>query len=92
VLVAWLLGSPGSPGFTTVILLVTFLGGLNLMCLGIVGEYVGRIHEQVKERPLYLVKEWVGFPQESPAPQPVPQPSVRAHLPVAGSHAYRGTP
>jgi dolichol-phosphate mannosyltransferase len=40
---------------------VSGLSGLNLICLGIVGEYVGRIHEQVKHRPLYLVKERIGF-------------------------------
>jgi polyisoprenyl-phosphate glycosyltransferase len=70
VLAAWLFGSAGLPGFTTIILLITFMSGLNLLCLGIVGEYIGRIHEQVKGRPPYLVKEWVGFPANARAEEP----------------------
>jgi dolichol-phosphate mannosyltransferase len=50
------------PGYTSLVLLVSFLGSLHLICLGIVGEYVGRVHEQVKNRPLYLVKERIGLP------------------------------
>jgi glycosyltransferase involved in cell wall biosynthesis len=60
-LACWLLGSV-VPGYTSLVLLVSFLGSANLLCLGIVGEYVGRIHEQVKHRPLYLVKERIGLP------------------------------
>ncbi len=60
-----LLGRVEVEGYTSLVLLVLFLGSLNLLCLGIVGEYVGRIHEQVKGRPLYLVKEWVGFEGDS---------------------------
>jgi dolichol-phosphate mannosyltransferase len=57
----WLYGTADAPGYTSLVLLVSALSGLNLICLGIVGEYVGRIHEQVKQRPLYLVKEQIGF-------------------------------
>lgn len=53
----WAAGNTGPSGYTTLVLLVSFLGSLNLLCLGIVGAYVGRVHEQVKQRPLYLVKE-----------------------------------
>ena len=61
-LACWLLGASGGvAGYTSLVVLVSFLGGMNLLCLGIVGEYVGRMHEQVKQRPLYLVKEWIGF-------------------------------
>lgn len=49
------------PGWTTLVVLVLFLGGLNLIFLGIVGEYIARIFEEVKQRPLYLVREAVGF-------------------------------
>jgi dolichol-phosphate mannosyltransferase len=59
--VRWVIGSGEAPGYTSLVLLVSALSGLNLICLGIVGEYVGRIHEQVKHRPLYLVKERIGF-------------------------------
>jgi polyisoprenyl-phosphate glycosyltransferase len=42
-------------GFTALILVITFLSGVNLFFLGIVGEYVGRVYEEVKRRPLYIV-------------------------------------
>jgi dolichol-phosphate mannosyltransferase len=48
-------------GFTTIVLCVLFLGGVQLICVGILGEYLGRIYEEVKQRPLYVVKESVGF-------------------------------
>ena len=48
-------------GFTTIILCVLFLGGVQLICVGILGEYVGRIYEEVKRRPLYVVRETMGF-------------------------------
>jgi dolichol-phosphate mannosyltransferase len=56
-LVCWWSGNTGQAGYTTLVLLISFLGSLNLLCLGIIGAYVGRTHEQVKQRPLYLVKE-----------------------------------
>lgn len=42
-------------GFTATILVVTFLAGVNLFFLGVIGEYVGRVYEEVKARPLYVV-------------------------------------
>lgn len=42
-------------GFTSLILVITFLSGVNLFFLGVVGEYVGRVYEEVKRRPLYVV-------------------------------------
>lgn len=45
------------PGYATVVVLLLFLGGLQLFCLGIVGEYISKIYVQVKNRPVYIVKE-----------------------------------
>ena len=45
------------PGYATIIVLILFLGGMQLFCLGIIGEYVGKIFEQSKDRPIYITKE-----------------------------------
>jgi len=52
--------SAGS-GFTTIIICVLFLGGIQLITVGILGEYIGRVYEEVKQRPLYVVREKIGF-------------------------------
>ena len=43
-------------GFTALILVITFVSGVNLLFLGIIGEYVGRVYEEVKRRPLYVIE------------------------------------
>ena len=48
-------------GNPTVVILVLLMGGLQLVCLGIMGQYVGRIYEEVKRRPRYIVARSVGF-------------------------------
>jgi dolichol-phosphate mannosyltransferase len=48
-------------GFTTVVLCVLFLGGTQLISIGILGEYIGRIYEEIKQRPLYIVSEMLGM-------------------------------
>ena len=45
------------PGVATTVIAVLLLGGIQLMAIGVIGEYVGRIYDEVKARPLYLVRE-----------------------------------
>lgn len=45
------------PGVTTVLLVVLLLGGIQLITVGIIGEYLGRVYDEVKQRPLYIVRE-----------------------------------
>lgn len=49
------------PGFPSLIVAITFLSGIQLLSLGVIGEYLSRIYEEVKGRPLYLVREEIGM-------------------------------
>ena len=48
-------------GWTALMIAVLFMGGIQLICVGIIGEYIGRIYNQTKKRPLYVVEEYIGF-------------------------------
>lgn len=50
-----------TPGLPTTILVVTFFSGVQLLSLGLIGEYVGRIYDEVKGRPMYIIKQKVNF-------------------------------
>ncbi len=54
-------GVVGISGFTTTIIIILFLGGVQLISVGILGEYIGRIYEEVKQRPVYIIKEKIGI-------------------------------
>lgn len=62
VVALWLQGDERlASGWSSLIVIMTFLGGIQLTLLGIVGMYVGRIHEEVKNRPLYVISDVVGL-------------------------------
>lgn len=49
------------PGYATIIVLMLLLGAMQLFCIGIIGEYVGRTFEQSKDRPIYIAKEVLDY-------------------------------
>lgn len=48
------------PGFATIVISILFIGGVQLVCLGVIGEYIGRIYDEVKHRPRWIVRETIG--------------------------------
>ena len=52
------------PGYATIIVLILLFSSVQLFCIGIIGEYVGRIFEQSKERPIYIAKEELDYPEK----------------------------
>lgn len=58
------------PGYASLIVSITFFAGIQLVSLGVIGSYVGRIFDEVKRRPLYLVEEHIGIlPQAEDSPR-----------------------
>ena len=53
-------------GIPTTLVVILLLGGVQLICVGIIGEYLGRIYEEVKRRPLYVVRDRVNFTGDAP--------------------------
>ena len=60
------------PGFGTITIVVLLLGGIQLISIGIIGEYVGRIYDEVKGRPLYLVRARRNLPETAGGPSRPP--------------------
>ena len=53
-----------TPGFATIMCVMLFLGGINLIFLGIIGEYLGKTYNETKNRPIYITKESYGFDED----------------------------
>jgi dolichol-phosphate mannosyltransferase len=60
-----LLGGSAPEGWASTVVIVLFLGGVQLLTIGIIGEYLARIYEEVKQRPLYIVRA-----ADAPAAEP----------------------
>jgi glycosyltransferase involved in cell wall biosynthesis len=65
-LIKTLLFGTDVPGFPTLVISVMFFSGVQLLSLGVIGEYLGRMYEEVKGRPLFLVSEELGIEHERP--------------------------
>lgn len=61
----WYFIGNDAPGFTTLLLTITIFGSAILLVLSTIGEYVGRIHLEVKNRPMYTLKNMINFERES---------------------------
>jgi len=69
-LISKLAGVYNAPGFVSIIVVLSFGGGIQLVVLGVMGQYTARIFEEVKRRPLYIVDERGGESNENEIEEP----------------------
>ncbi|MDP2208991.1 MAG: glycosyltransferase family 2 protein [Bacteroidota bacterium] len=65
VVYAKLFTDKATPGWASPVVSILFIGGIILLMLGIIGEYIGRIYDEVKMRPLYIIRDKIGFSENS---------------------------
>jgi len=63
-----ILDIPSPTGWASTVALILFLGGVQLLVLGVMGEYLGRVFDEVRGRPTYIVRDRVGFAEQTRAP------------------------
>jgi glycosyltransferase involved in cell wall biosynthesis len=61
IIIKTLLGGADVPGYASMMVIMLFMGGVQLFFMGLMGEYIGRIYKEVKNRPIYYVAEEIGF-------------------------------
>lgn len=66
IILSTLIAGSDVPGYASIMVAVLFMGGIQLLSLGIIGEYVGRIYRETKQRPLYIVEESLGIGETQP--------------------------
>ena len=70
VVVETLVGGVSPPGYPTIVVSIMFFSGVQLLSLGVLGEYLGRVFEEVKQRPSFLVADDVSFSELPARPPP----------------------
>lgn len=66
-LVTKIMNIPSPRGWASTLSVILFVGGVQLLMLGVIGEYLGRVYDEVRRRPLYIVRSRLGFAQDKPA-------------------------
>lgn len=94
-LVMKLAGVPFPVGNATIVIVVSFFSGIQLLSLGVMGEYVGRIYDESRNRPKYIVESSYGWEEEAPAELPLETrrgPVDPASVTAAGRPGYEARP